>query len=207
MDALQTIFASVDAIIYRCRNDEDYTMDELDGATSNMLGYAHDDLIGNSAVSWADLTYTEDKTRVAAEVDAAIEAKKPWEIAYRMTHRNGTPVWVRERGVAHYDGNVLTHLQGIVVSAEAEMKMRFEMEKMLEASVSENKQMMKLTGQIESSLRHLSILSVNARIEAARSGEVGRGFAVVAEAINELAEANSKWLADLSKLLTRDEAA
>ena len=47
MDALQTIFASVDAIIYRCRNDEDYTMDELDGATSNMLGYAHDDLIGN----------------------------------------------------------------------------------------------------------------------------------------------------------------
>ena len=67
--------------------------------------------------------------------------------------------------------------------------------------------MMKLTGQIESSLRHLSILSVNARIEAARSGEVGRGFAVVAEAINELAEANSKWLADLSKLLTRDEAA
>ncbi|MFK7874849.1 MAG: methyl-accepting chemotaxis protein [Paracoccaceae bacterium] len=47
--------------------------------------------------------------------------------------------------------------------------------------------------KITSSLTQLSMLSINARIEAARSGDAGLGFAMVADDMKPLAEHNTKW--------------
>ncbi len=46
--------------------------------------------------------------------------------------------------------------------------------------------------------KHVNILAVNARIEAARAGDMGRGFAVVAEAINALSKETSDAATDVT---------
>ncbi len=47
--------------------------------------------------------------------------------------------------------------------------------------------------------RHVNILAINAKIEAARAGDSGRGFGVVAEAINELSQKTAAAAEDIAQ--------
>ena len=192
MDSVfESIFGAIDAFIYRCANDADYTMDYMAGGVQKLIGYAPEDVMGNAKVSYVGITVDEDKDRVFADVDAAIEAGRAWDVAYRLCHQDGHHVWVRERGSAVYEDGKLVYLQGLVVDAAAEFNLRSELERRVEESRAASKDIVGLTKQITSSVRELSMLSTNARIEAARSGEAGRGFAVVANEMKTLSERNA----------------
>lgn len=188
-----SIFDAVDVTAYRCRNDQDYTMEFLSGNISELCGYSREDLVGNRTVSWVSLTHHEDKDRVVAEVDAAIAKRAPWDVAYRVRNRSGEHVSVRERGCAVFEGDQLVFLQGLIMDASAEKGLRKELEDVLDNARNANGDILDLAKKIISSVQGLAMLSVNARIEAARSGEAGRGFAVVAEEISNLARANGEW--------------
>lgn len=188
-----SVFSSIDAFVYRCKNDRDYTMEYLAGAVTRLIGYAPSDILQNAKVSYVGLTLDVDKDRVFGEVDAAIEAGKAWNVTYRLTHKTGQPVWVRERGCAVYQDGELAYLEGLVVSAEAEFDLRRKLEENADESRILSKDIVGLTHQITGSVRELSMLSINARIEAARSGEAGKGFAVVANEMKDLADRNAGW--------------
>lgn len=194
-DVLDSIFSSVEVFAYRCLNDRDYTMLEMHGAVEAITGYRKNAILGNSEVSFVGLTYAEDKQRVFDIVGAAIDAGKTWDMAYRLVKPDGTLVHIRERGNAIFENGELTHLQGLIVGAQAEVELRDEMHNLLKESHAKNTRVMDVTSQITQSLRQLNILSINASVEAARSGDAGRGFAVVAHEIKALAAQNSKWAA------------
>ncbi|WP_299875500.1 PAS domain-containing protein [uncultured Sulfitobacter sp.] len=187
----ESIFSAVDAFIYRCSNDAAYTMEHMAGGVQRLIGYAPEDILQNAKTSYVDLTAEEDKERVFADVDTAIAAGKPWDIAYRLIHHDGRAIWVRERGNAVMKDGEVAYLQGLVVGAGAEFDLRDKLERRVEEARAASEDIVGLTKQITSSVRELSMLSTNARIEAARSGEAGRGFAVVANEMKTLSERNA----------------
>ena len=194
MDSVfESVFSGIEAFIYRCCNDEDYTMQYMAGGVQRLLGYAPEDIIGNVRASYVGLTVEEDKEHVFGAVDDAIEAGHPWDVAYRLTHLGGQHVWVRERGNAVYEEGELKYLQGLVVGASAEFDLRAQLQKQVTDTRVATSDIIGLTGQITSSVKVLSMLSINAGIEAARSGEAGKGFAVVAQEIKTLADKNVIW--------------
>ncbi|MGC1506262.1 MAG: PAS domain-containing protein [Sulfitobacter sp.] len=192
-DVLDSLFSNIEAFAYRCLYDSDHTLQVIEGGVKELLGYEANDLIGNRLHAFADLAHPEDKQRVFEAVDAAVEKRGPWDLAYRMLHENGSYVWVRERGCAVFEKGTLAHLQGLIVSATEEMSLRTDMEMILRQSRESNSEIIGLTGKITGSIRQLTMLSINARIEAARSGDAGRGFAVVAEEMKKLADQNAEW--------------
>jgi methyl-accepting chemotaxis protein len=58
-----------------------------------------------------------------------------------------------------------------------------------------------ITRQVETIARATHILALNARIEAARSGEAGQGFAVIADSVRELADQTIHAAADIDGTL------
>lgn len=70
------------------------------------------------------------------------------------------------------------------------------------ASLMESsRQMTGIVDVIRSIADRISLLSLNAAIEAARAGDAGRGFAVVADEISKLSEQTAESLAEISKLI------
>ncbi|MEM6309660.1 MAG: methyl-accepting chemotaxis protein [Pseudomonadota bacterium] len=192
-DVFESIFAAVNAFVYRCRNDRDYTMLYMEGAVQSLTGYNREDILGNKTVSYVGLTIAEDVERVFADVDAAIEARTSWDVFYHLTHSKGHVVPVRERGAAVFENGELAYLEGLIVGADAEQKLTNRIETMLVDTQSANSEIADCAKNITQSLANLRMLSINARIEAARSGEAGRGFSVVAEEIKKLANDNTEW--------------
>jgi len=123
--------------------------------------------------------------------DDAIAANRAWNITYRFVHPDGRHKWVRERGSAVYVDGGLAYLQGMVVGAGTEYALRQQLHEQVEGTRTASAQIVDLTEQITSSVQELAMLSINARIEAARSGEAGKGFAVVANEIKMLADRNA----------------
>lgn len=194
-DVFESIFSTINAFVYQCRNDENYTMQYMEGRVEALLGYRRDELIDNKVASFVGLIDQDDTDRVFAEVDKAIERKEPWDVFYHLKTKAGDVVPVRERGCAIYEGNELVFLQGLVCQASAEQSLVNNIEQTLSKSTDLNAEIVDLTQHIITSLKALNILSINAGIEAARSGPLGAGFAIVATEIKQLAVQN-KTLAD-----------
>ncbi len=186
-----SVFSSVDAFVYRCRNDSDCTMEHMAGQVSDLLGHDIDDLIDSKRVAFGSLTLDVDKDRVRKEMDSAIEAGKTWDLTYRVKHAQGHTVWVRERGSVLRENGEIVALQGLVVGANAEYALRAKLEASLERTGKASADIASLTTQITGSVKELSMLSINAGIEAARSGDAGKGFAVVASEMRALADRNA----------------
>jgi len=211
LDLLESTFAQVDALIYRCKNDENYTMSTIVGRAKSITGYETDDIVGNKRASWVEITHADDKERVFAVVDEAIDAGQPWDLDYRIVTPEGASNWVRERGCAVYENGELTYLQGLVVRADAEVELRNSIETTASAAEAEKKEIVNIAKAILTSIKTLSLLAINARIEAAHCGTAGQGFAVIAEEISRLADDNAvhaRQIADrMNETKSRDSAA
>ncbi|MDP1932181.1 MAG: PAS domain-containing protein [Gammaproteobacteria bacterium] len=96
----QLLLKHVPGMVYRCRNDEAWTMLFVSAGCKSLTGYSPDDLLNNAKVSYASLIYPDDRTMVEKEVRDAVRGRRPFRCTYRMVARDGTIKWVWEQGEA-----------------------------------------------------------------------------------------------------------
>jgi Amt family ammonium transporter len=82
-------------------------------------------------------------------------------------------------------GDIVKHLSNIAVAGEKDISDSETGMDRIHSSTEKIGQLVSLLGDIS---KNLNLLSLNASIEAARSGDAGRGFAVVADQINKLSD-------------------
>ena len=100
---LSTLFDTLPGMVYRCANDRQWTMEFVSETCRELTGYARDDLVANRTISYGDLIHTDDRERVWNSIEAALDARVPWTIEYRIIRADGSERWVRERGVGVRD--------------------------------------------------------------------------------------------------------
>src|SRR5581483_4335058 len=90
------------SVIYVCNNDARYTMTYLNDRVFELTGYPKQDFL-EDRIRFAALYHPDDVAGIVQEVDAAVAARRPYDLTYRLKHKDGEWRWVHERGVGIYD--------------------------------------------------------------------------------------------------------
>jgi PAS domain S-box-containing protein len=96
--ALSNLISNLPGMVYRCKLDEDYTMDFMSEACSRITGYAPEDFIGNKLISFNDLIYPEYRQPIWDQWQKVLADKSVFESEYPIKTATGETKWVWERG-------------------------------------------------------------------------------------------------------------
>lgn len=205
-DDSAAVFDSVaqrmNGFLYRCRNDEHYTMLFLAGDVEGVTGFRRESLLNNRDAAYAALMHADDSAAVVADIDRACAAGANWDVDYRIRRRDGSLRWVNEHGGAVCDDQgKIVYLEGVVTDIEARKQAEVGRHAQMEAVSRLSATIVTESNKILDVLKALRMLSLNASIEAARAGEHGRGFAVVADEVKQLADQTGKFAGNISTLM------
>ncbi|MDI6698880.1 MAG: PAS domain S-box protein [Candidatus Saccharicenans sp.] len=112
---LETLVANLPGMVYRCRNDRDWTMEYIAGTCKEITGYEPEDLIGNRKISYKELIIPEHREYLWNKWQRILAVRSVFEEEYQIRTACGRIKWVWERGSGVFDeqGN-LTCLEGFI---------------------------------------------------------------------------------------------
>lgn len=109
---LKTLLGNLDGMVYRCRDDGDWTMEFISEGCRRLTGYEAGDLLLNNRLSYESITHPDDRKRVRDEVNGGLALRQRFDSEYRIIHSSGDIRWVWERGAGIYN------VQGDLVAIE-----------------------------------------------------------------------------------------
>ena len=111
---LAILMSNLPGMVYRCRNDENWTMDFASEGAVALTGYEVDAFVQNR-VMYADIICPDDRAAVWNEVQSALDRRQPFQLTYRIHTKSGQEKWVWEQGCGVYDTDGrLLHLEGFI---------------------------------------------------------------------------------------------
>ncbi|MEN3975930.1 PAS domain S-box protein [Emcibacter sp. SYSU 3D8] len=121
--AMTALMRNLSGMVYRCENDERWTMRFVSDACRQVLGYEGHELIDNQLISYMEVLDPRDRQRVWDGIQSAIKNRHAFQMSYRITTKQGELRWVLEQGSAIRDehDNVVA-LEGYVADITAEQR-------------------------------------------------------------------------------------
>ncbi|MFT3905376.1 MAG: EAL domain-containing protein [Steroidobacteraceae bacterium] len=112
---LRTLIGNLEGIVFRCRNDEPWTMEFISQGCLKLTGYAPEQLLHNAATSFNALIHPDDRAPVRERCARAVIDRSPYQLEYRLLHADGSVRWVWERGVPVFDAaDQLAFFEGFI---------------------------------------------------------------------------------------------
>jgi PAS domain S-box-containing protein len=104
-----TLLGNLPGFVFRCLNDEHWTMEFVSNVFIELTGYQPEDIIQNKKLSFNDIIIEEDRKRIWDEVQEKIYTQKPYTLEYRIKTSQGKIKWVWEqtKGIFDQEGNLL----------------------------------------------------------------------------------------------------
>src|SRR3954464_10760129 len=101
---LSTLIGNLRGVVYRCRMDEQWTMEYVSEGCRELTGYEPAELVMNGRIAYDELVHPDDRSRTRAEIEAALDDHQRFSIEYRIVSRQGAVKWVCEIGIGVGDG-------------------------------------------------------------------------------------------------------
>ncbi|GEM_PF-961791 len=127
---LNSVLEGLPGLVYRCRNDPQWTMEYISQGCRSLTGYTPEDLLGNRRISYAELIEPEDREPVYRAVQEALAERRPYRLVYRIRDANGAVKWVWEQGEGIFDREgELLYLHGYISDVTEWQRIQEELER------------------------------------------------------------------------------
>jgi diguanylate cyclase (GGDEF)-like protein/PAS domain S-box-containing protein len=115
-----TLLSNLAGMVYRCRNDPDWTVEFASDGALALTGHSPGDFVARK-VAYGDLIHPDDREKVWNDVQAAVVEHRPFELRYRICTADGREkrVWEQGQGVFAPDGELLA-LEGYIADVTAQ---------------------------------------------------------------------------------------
>lgn len=112
---LDTLMSNLPGMVYRCRNDPQWTVEFASQGSIELTGYTPEDFIGNHTLAYADIIHPDDRDPIWEAVQRGVDERRPFELRYRIRTREGQEksVWEQGRGIFSESGELLA-LEGYI---------------------------------------------------------------------------------------------
>lgn len=112
---LLTLMDNLPGMVYRCLNDDNWTMEFISEGSYDLTGYAPADLIGNRTLSYNEIIHPDDRNDVWEQIQESLAERHPFRLVYRIQTVSGEQKWVWEQGVGIFsDQGDLLALEGFI---------------------------------------------------------------------------------------------
>lgn len=114
--ALATLMGNLPGMAYRCRNNENWSMEFVSSGCHELTGYQPRDLINDKLTSFGQLIHPDDRRDGWDEVQLALKENRPFQLTYRIRTATGEEKWVWEQGVGvrSPEGEIVA-LEGLII--------------------------------------------------------------------------------------------
>ena len=111
---LSTIINNLRGVVFRCNNDQNWTMQYISDGIYELAGYLPNEFINNKIRTYGSIIDPDDVKMVWNEIHNALETGYLYTIEYRIITSSGNRKWVWERGRGYYEGDRLVALEGFI---------------------------------------------------------------------------------------------
>ena len=117
---LTTLLANLPGMSYRCLNVPEWTMEFVSEGSLKLTGYAAAELTGNTGISFNEVIFPDDRTRLWEKWQSVLAEHGRFEEEYRICTKDGTIKWVWEQGHGVYSAaGELLALEGFITDVTA----------------------------------------------------------------------------------------
>ena len=102
-------------MVFRCRNDKQWTMEYISAGSLKLTGYRPREIINNARISYDRMIVEEDREEVRASVKRAVLEKSGYDLIYSINTANNERklIWERAKGI-YSQSNDLLGLEGFM---------------------------------------------------------------------------------------------
>ncbi|MGB4811405.1 MAG: PAS domain-containing protein [Methylophilaceae bacterium] len=112
---LDTIINNVPCMIYRCKNDKNFSFEFVSDGSADVSGYEPHEMIDNPNFSYMHIVHEEDRKMTWDYVQSKVSAQQNFQMIYRIVTRSGSIKWVWEHGTGVFSSNgELLAIEGVV---------------------------------------------------------------------------------------------
>jgi PAS domain S-box-containing protein len=95
---------------------------------AQITGFAADELTANGLDGWLARIHPDDVTAVRLRYEALERDRQPFDIEYRMRHRDGHWVWIHDRAMTAYEQDDIVYFVGLLTNITARKQAELEIQ-------------------------------------------------------------------------------
>ena len=111
---LSNLIGNLPGFIYRCLNDDNWTMEYLSDGVRKILGYSPEQIVLNKELSYQDVIHPDDREDVHQVIKKAVQKGTRYQMDYRIHTADNVEKWVWEQGIAIISDSSTPILEGYV---------------------------------------------------------------------------------------------
>jgi PAS domain S-box-containing protein len=148
---INDIIDSIDGVVWE-GNSKDPGVSFVSKKSFDILGYTPEEWISDE-MFWRKIIHPEDRDWVIDYSNQCAQDKTPFDFEYRMIHKNGNVVWVRDIVSVYHEEITSTRFRGILIDITRSKQFEIDLNNSLKLVTEQNKRLLNFSHIVSHNLR------------------------------------------------------